>query len=57
MWYDHFHAAGCILPSRFVMRREGREGVTGCVRENALNLSILISGGKETNRDSLSKGD
>ena len=26
-------------------------------REYPLNLSILISGGKETNRDSLSKGD
>ena len=26
-------------------------------REYPLNLSILISGGKETNRDSLSRGD
>ena len=27
------------------------------MQENPLNLSILISGGKETNKDSLSKGD
>jgi hypothetical protein len=26
-------------------------------RENPLNLSILISGGKETNKDSLSNGE
>jgi len=26
-------------------------------QEYPLNLSILISGGKETNKDSLSKGD
>ena len=26
-------------------------------RDDPLNLSILISGGKEINRDSLSKGD
>jgi len=28
-----------------------------CVIDYPLNLSILISGGKETNWDSLSKGD
>jgi hypothetical protein len=27
------------------------------VREHPLNLSILLSGGKETNKDSLSNGE
>ena len=49
-----FRAGGVLLlllPEREIPERPRVEG------DYPPNLSILISGGKETNRDSLSKGD
>ena len=45
---ENYRALPCAMPTMF--RSQIRY-------DDPLNLSILLSGGKETNKDSLSKGD